>query len=426
MRVLVANVYFSPSSFGGATLVCERAARGLREAGHDVLVLTSSTDSSSQPFRLVRYSALGLPVVSIRLRDHASAQDGYLDPDIGVPFGQVLEAFQPDVVHLHAIQGLSVSLAFECARRGIPFVMTLHDSWLLCERQFMVRHQGVFCGQRTIEPAVCATCVVDVAWNRDRHRLGHRVLQLADRVLAPSRYARDLWAANGVDEDRLRIHRNGVDRPRRAILPRDPGEPLVLGYVGGVGPVKGNRLIVEALNRLQRDDYVLKVVDNTGNLGFSGTHAGQWEIPGRVEILPAYDATGMDDFFESIDVLLFPSQTKESFGLTVREALVRGRWVVATDSGGSVEDIVDGSNGTVVPMDGRPEPLAAAISRLLDDPELARSRQTRPTVVDDQAEHDRQLLRILEEVVRESSGRPRTRRQDEKGCERRDEAYHDV
>jgi len=403
MRILLANVYFSPSSFGGATHVVERAAQGLVAEGHDVLVVTANTDPQQPNHAITRYSALGVPVISMRVRTPLTEQSIFLDVDAGGRFGEILESFRPDVVHLHAIQTLSTSLAFECARRGVPFVMTMHDPWLLCSRQFMVRSDNTFCGQRRIDPDVCATCVADVAFNVTRHDTGHRVLDLASRVLAPSRYARDFWADNGVPPERLRVHGNGVARPSRRSAPRDASAPLVLGYVGGVGPIKGSDLVVKALTALGRDDYVLRVVDNTGNLGFSGTHEGQWQVPGRVDIVPAYDASSMDDFFEGIDVLLFPSQTKESYGLTVREALVRGRWVIATDSGGSAEDIVEGVNGHVVPMDGTADALARAIAAVLDDPALARSRQLDPTPVADQDDHVRDLVAILVDVVAEAA-----------------------
>ena len=42
---------------------------------------------------------------------------------------------------------------------GIPTVVTLHDAWWLCERMFMVRANGQYCGQTAIDADVCATCV---------------------------------------------------------------------------------------------------------------------------------------------------------------------------------------------------------------------------------------------------------------------------
>jgi glycosyltransferase involved in cell wall biosynthesis len=75
----------------------------------------------------------------------------------------------------------------------------------------------------------------------------------------------------------------------------------------------------------------------------------------------------MDDFFSSIDVLLFPSQWKESFGLTVREAISRGVWVIVTDAGGIVEDCIEGVNSNIVPMDGDYVPLRDSIKAILDE-----------------------------------------------------------
>ena len=73
----------------------------------------------------------------------------------------------------------------------------------------------------------------------------------------------------------------------------------------------------------------------------------------------------MDDFFAGIDVLLFPSQWKESFGLTVREALARDIWVIATDCGAPVEDIVPGENGTVIPFEATHTELRVAIEEAI-------------------------------------------------------------
>ena len=68
--------------------------------------------------------------------------------------------------------------------------------------------------------------------------------------------------------------------------------------------------------------------------GLERAKSFNWNIPGEIVIVPPYNRETMDEFFASIDVLLFPSQWKESFGLTVREAIARGVWVIATEAGG--------------------------------------------------------------------------------------------
>jgi trehalose synthase len=61
----------------------------------------------------------------------------------------------------------------------------------------------------------------------------------------------------------------------------------------------------------------------------------------------------------------------EGFGLTVVEAMWKHRPVVATRVGGIVDQIVDGEHGLLIDDPHDLEGFAAAINRLLADPDLA-------------------------------------------------------
>jgi glycosyltransferase involved in cell wall biosynthesis len=61
----------------------------------------------------------------------------------------------------------------------------------------------------------------------------------------------------------------------------------------------------------------------------------------------------------------------EALSNVLLESMAAGAAVVATDVGGTAEALTDGENGLLVPP-AKPDAMAAAISRLLDDPELAR------------------------------------------------------
>jgi glycosyltransferase involved in cell wall biosynthesis len=73
------------------------------------------------------------------------------------------------------------------------------------------------------------------------------------------------------------------------------------------------------------------------------------------------------------EVFAFPSvERSEAFGLSILEAQVCGKPVVATRLGTGVEVAnLDGQTGLNVPPRD-PEALASAINALLDDPERAR------------------------------------------------------
>ena len=59
----------------------------------------------------------------------------------------------------------------------------------------------------------------------------------------------------------------------------------------------------------------------------------------------------MYTIYRKIDVLLFPSEWKESFGLMVREAIYNDVFVVCSDCGGPREAVVNNENGLIFPMD---------------------------------------------------------------------------
>jgi glycosyltransferase involved in cell wall biosynthesis len=116
-------------------------------------------------------------------------------------------------------------------------------------------------------------------------------------------------------------------------------------------------------------DYLIR---RSAELGLGDTVT----LPG---FLPQSD---MPEFYGALDVLAHPS-IEEPFGLAVVEAMASERPVVAIDGGGIPEIIRDGRDGVLVPAE-QPPALAAAITRVLDNPALAvqLGRAGRQRVVD--------------------------------------------
>lgn len=404
-RVLAVNIHFSPESFGGATIVAEAMAERLNARDDtEVVVLTGWPNAGPAPYDLHRYEALGLPVIAVRLPEIATVEEQYLNPSMGERFAEVLRALTPDVVHFHSIQGLSASMLEACQAEGAPYVVTLHDSWWLCERQFMVRPDQSYCHQTRIDFAVCAGCVENVGRSMRRYDRLQRLLGGAARILTPSAFHRDLHLANGLDPAKTLVNKNGVAPAGPARRVAGPNG-LRLGFVGGSHPVKGLEVVRRALQGLRASNYELVLVDNTLTVGRSTVDPADWPIAGKLTVVPPYSRETMDAFFAGIDVLLFPSQWKESFGLTVREALLRDVWVIATDAGGVAEEIVEGENGTLIPLGDDPEPLRRAIADLLDNPGrlggYVNPYKQRITSFDRQAE---ELGAILQAVIARKAG----------------------
>ena len=369
LRVLIVNIYFAPQSLGGATIIAEEMAERLAARPDTECFVFSSHGVPAPQYTLRRYEARGADVIGVSLPGASDDILSFDNPEMARLFGDVLEAVAPDVVHFHSIQHFGAGIARACQLADIPYIVTVHDAWWLCQLQFMVRPDNTYCHQTTIDLKVCRACIPHAHHLQSRMDILGQALHGAARILSPSASHGALYRANGVPAAKLVVNRNGVRMPTRPRPPRSPG-PLRFGYVGGNVALKGIDIVRKAFAGLTRTDWTLVLVDNTLNLGFSSLDPAKWTLAGTVTIVPAYRQDGIDEFFEQIDVLLFPSQWKESFGMTVREALARDVWVIATDSGGAAEDIVAGVNGDIIPMTNDPTALRRAVDALLARPSL--------------------------------------------------------
>lgn len=399
MRILVGNVHFAPDSFGGATIVVEETVRRLRDRGHEVVVFTATQDGSLRKNDLFRYEAFGIPVIAVKVGPKLTVETTYDAPGVTRKFNRVLDSVRPDVVHLHAIQALGVGVAEAALKRNIPTVVSLHDAWWLCERQFMVRDSGEHCGQTAIRTQVCATCVPDAERSRIRHERSLSILNRCAAVLTPSHSWREVIVASGVSPDRVSVNGNGVSRPGPGWQRSASRERPRLGYVGGLGAVKGSPDLIKALRQLGRSDYELVAVDSAANLGHTSMNRQHWPVPGDVTVIPGYTSATRDDFFGTIDALVAPSQARETYGLTVREAVLRGTWVIMPDGDGGTDHILDGRNGTVYSREGGLEALSRALDHYLDnhrelrpDPVTSGRIPTYDDQVDDLLAHYRSVL----------------------------------
>lgn len=399
LHIAILNVFFAPNTYGGATVVAEEVGRRLvAEHGVQISAISAMARPDLQPYCVLRGEVDGMATWLINLPSDRSYVDGYLNPKVGEQVARILHEIEPDVAHVHCIQDLGANCMSVLAAAGIPTILSVHDFWWLCEHQFMLRLDGRYCGQNPIEIAACRGCVHD--HNRARIRQT-TLLELADRaqiVTYPSQFARQLCEGSGLAPGRGVVWENGVRLPapdfferqarRRAEDPR-----LTFGFVGGPSRLKGWPIIFDTFAGLPRNDFKGLVVE--------GSPDGSWwrdrslgALSGEWAVFPRYTQAGMDDFFAQIDVLLFMSQWKETYGLTIREAIARGIHVVQTSSGGTVEHAGVRPEWLLQLGDG-PEVLRPKIEQLLEDG----PPPSRPIAVTSQSDQAQQLLDLAKGLV---------------------------
>lgn len=395
-HILIVNVFFAPNSYGGATVVAEEVAQVLQRA-HDCRVSAVSLISRADlvPYTVIKAESKGVETYLINVPAHRSHAESYTNPTLAQRFGVLCDHLDPDLVHVHCVQDVGAGVIETAKARGLPVILSVHDFWWLCERQFMIRMDERYCGQSPVTLKGCRGCVADMSAARTRQAYLLGQAAQADCVTYPSRFARDLCEASGLAPDRGAIWENGVHLPgpdffeaqaaRRAAAPQ-----LAFGYLGGPAHIKGWPDMRRAFGRLERQDFSVHLVDGS----LDGTWwAGQdfRDLPGRWQVHPRFSQDRLDVFYAQIDVLLFLSQWKETFGMAIREALARGIRVIQTDSGGTVEHGTS-RPGELIPIGAGPAPVHRRIMAELD----AGQQPTDPVPVasfDDQARAFMSLVR---------------------------------
>ncbi|MFC0597150.1 glycosyltransferase family 4 protein [Streptomyces palmae] len=192
-------------------------------------------------------------------------------------------------------------------------------------------------------------------------------------ALTPAAAARMVQLTPGVDEKTFHPDSGGHEvRARLGLTDR----PVVV-CVSRLVPRKGQDTLIRAMPRILREvpDAVLLIVgggpyaDELARLATRTGVAGSVRFTGEVPWaeLPAHFGAG--------DVFAMPCRTRrggldvEGLGIVYLEASATGLPVVAGDSGGAPDAVLEGETGWVVPGDSVAE-SAERITALLRDPEL--------------------------------------------------------
>ena len=208
------------------------------------------------------------------------------------------------------------------------------------------------------------------AFTRMQARVARRLPRL---VTVSEQSAGDVAAAFDVPRERLEVIHNGVDerkfRPREEVR-RVPGRLVTTASADA--PLKGLVPLLEALAKIRtrRDDVHLVVVGRRKEGGLADRAMQELSLPDdAVRFVHGIDDEELATLLASAEVAVVPS-LYEGFSLPAIESMACGTPLVAT-TGGALPEVAgtDGDTALLVPP-GEPGPLATAIERLLDDPQL--------------------------------------------------------
>ena len=339
LRLWVVVDGFFPST-GGAEMQARLLSRVLRDAGHEVRILAPRLD----PRLPVRDEVDGVPLERVpypRVRILGALV-------LCLRFGWRLfrARGRVDAIHVHMAENLAA-------------VAGLLRPWVGASLTVKISGASEFEGG-ILDPRLASRPLV---------RLMNRWIRRADTLQCISLHTRDRLLAAGYPPERVRMIPNAVDLGRFR-GDRAPGNGAVrVAYVGRLRRVKGVTVLVDAWRALGAGGRARLVIAGEGSLR-PELEAQLARLSLRDEVDLAGEIADVPALLRRTDVYVQPS-FQEGLPNAVLEAMAAGLPIVATRVSGNEDLVADGENGLLV-APGDPAALAAALRRLVDDPDLAR------------------------------------------------------
>jgi glycosyltransferase involved in cell wall biosynthesis len=360
-RILVLSNQYPPHGYGGYELACADAVNRWRQHGHDIAVLTSDhrrdgvDDEDADVVPVWRRLPLTWKQTPPPKRRRVQVEQRACRL-----LSDAVAEWRPDVVSVWNMAGLPFNLLHHL-RGDAGVVAVLADNW----------------------PAAAP---IEDPWYRMLRlhpRFGRAIATVAR---LPSRLP-DLDAL-GVFVFVSESLRDGCragspwEFPNSTIVPLGvspsdfpPVEPVArpwrgrLLYVGRLDPTKGVDTAVRALGDLP-PEVSLEIVGPREREHVDRLEALVHDIRAADRVrFGSAPRRALVKWYRNADVVVFPSEWDEPFGMVPLEAMASGAVVVATGTGGAGDYLVDGDN-CVLFTPGDSAALAAAIRRVAADADL--------------------------------------------------------
>ncbi|MFT6108228.1 MAG: glycosyltransferase involved in cell wall biosynthesis [Planctomycetota bacterium] len=365
MRILITSPVFPPD-LGGPAVYVPSVGRFLVERGHDVRVIAFCSDPAPEgyPFPVQAITRGPLPVRYLKA------------------FWAVFKAAgKVDVVYVQEHLALLHVLAARLRFRPVVIRIMVDGSW-------EIAHRKGWCGDDNIVQFQGKS----YGWKVGLARfLQKRWWGMTSRIICCSEFLRGILVDSyGVDAEKAVTVLNAYHGPRAADVPQTRAEAraeLGLPATAGDGPGDGDgseRRYVLSICRLMGWKRVDGIIRGVAHLEDPSVHllvAGdgdmedEWRrlsvelgLEKRVHFLGNVPHSKIPMYIRAADVFVLNSEY-EGLSHTLLEVQALGTPMIASGVCGNPEVVEDGVNGLLVDPD-RPDELAAALGKILNDPEL--------------------------------------------------------
>jgi glycosyltransferase involved in cell wall biosynthesis len=355
---------------GGSDGVFFRTNSILTEKGHTVIPFTAASPKNLEtPWSSYFPSAADF--------DHPNLKDigMYIySRNAAKAVEHLIKDHHIDIAHLHIYYGkLTASILEPLNKAGIPIIQTLHEYKLICPVYTLISNGRICeaCKGKNYIQALPRRC--------NRGSLSRTALSVAEsyvsrfagsqtkinHFIAVSNFTRDKMIEMGIASSKISTVYNPTE-----IFPEtvnsEPGKYLL--YFGRIERIKGIFTLLEAITSLKT--IQVKIVGDGNGRGEMEEYIKNKNLD-HVTYLGFRSGSELVKLIKESLFVVLPSQWYEPFPLTILESFSHGKPVIGSNIGGITEQIVDGSDGFLVPP-GDALSLKEKILWMVDHPEQTR------------------------------------------------------
>ena len=416
VRILLAVHQFLPRYFSGTEVLTFEIAKELRRRGHEVHILTAEPASPelARTMPAVDDDVEGFPVHRYHHNVSVSENPGvdeYRNQVIARHVRGYASALRPEVVHVLHCHRLSASILEVFESLGIPRIFTATDFWFVCPVTQLKRHDQSLCRGPSWSGVACLRCCVAQTQPPDiqrrveqrsdlalwfytlRHRLAPRRddgssrlvrallqrsaflrsrLNQVQRIFVATDLMRSILVENGIRPALIRKLAFGLNPEwTRGFTDKQASPGVRFGFVGTIYEHKGAHVLIKAFQAVRdRRGATLRI---HGDL----THFPEYacylrdlagEDPDIIFAGP-FPNQEIGPVLQGLDALVTPSIWHENSPLIILHALDAKTPVIASNVGGLSEHLEHGRNALLFER-GDDRQLARLLQEVIDDPSL--------------------------------------------------------
>lgn len=364
MRICFASDYLPNyhKTWGGAEQAAYSLLKLLTKNGYQLTMLSKRPlTEPKEDFDFFRVPVVEdfLPGKVRPLVEEAKAALFPVDPLSYLFSYRILRRIKPQVLHLHAIRSLSLSLILAAKRLGIPVIYSAYDFWYLCpigtlhrEAKRCTEFHGLRCGD----------CI------KQRRRIGffpYLLLSLPlllrkkifnyfsnkiDAFIVPSNTWAEIFHQYGVERGRINIVPLPLFKDGKAEIKESKVEGGSILFVGWIKPHKGLHVLIQAIPEIKRAVpdvklYVIETgVDDDYNRGIMNL-VEEYDLQQSVVFLGKRPHEEVQAFIQKAEMVAVPEQWGIAWPLFLTEAMSWGKPIVASRIGDIPQFIKNGENG---------------------------------------------------------------------------------